>query len=108
MTSILILFEMTNGYQIMLALMSAWVTSTLVYAALKRDSIYMVELRRKAIEPNQGRAAHLMESIPWRGFSLETYQCSIAVVGPSARDGSPPDASTSCRASVSRCRVNSR
>lgn len=64
MTSILIVFEMTNDYRIMLALMLACVTSTLVYGALKRDSIYMVKLRRKGVELDQGRARHLLESVP--------------------------------------------
>lgn len=64
MTSILIVFEMTNDYSIMLALMMACVTSTLVYGALKQDSIYMVKLRRKGVQLDQGRDRHLLESIP--------------------------------------------
>jgi len=46
MTSILILFEMTDDYQIILPLMIAVVIAYLVASSLKPDSIYSIKLRR--------------------------------------------------------------
>jgi CIC family chloride channel protein len=72
MTSILIVFEMTNDYRIMLALMMACVTSTLVYGALKQDSIYMVKLRRKASSSTRVATATCWSPYRWRGCSCAT------------------------------------
>jgi CIC family chloride channel protein len=46
-TSILILFEMTDDYQIILPLMIAVVISYLLSSALNSDSIYTIKLRRR-------------------------------------------------------------
>ena len=46
-TAILILFEMTDDYQIILPLMIAVVISYLVSSALDSDSIYTIKLRRR-------------------------------------------------------------
>lgn len=46
-TGILILFEMTDNYRIILPLMFAVVVSYLMAAAVRHDSIYSIKLRRK-------------------------------------------------------------
>jgi CIC family chloride channel protein len=46
MTAILILFEMTDDYQIILPLMIAVVVAYLIASSLKEDSIYSIKLRR--------------------------------------------------------------
>jgi len=46
-TSIIILFEMTDNYKIILPLMLSAVVSYLVSSRLSRDSIYAIKLRRK-------------------------------------------------------------
>jgi CIC family chloride channel protein len=48
-TAILILFEMTGDYKIILPLMISCVISTLVLRRLSRDSIYSLKLSRKGI-----------------------------------------------------------
>jgi CIC family chloride channel protein len=63
-TSILILFEMTNDYRIILPLMLACVASTLLYSAVRRETIYTGKLVRRGVELTQGRERHLLESIP--------------------------------------------
>lgn len=63
-TSILIVFEMTNDYRIILPLMLACVSATVLYSLLTRDSIYTAKLRQKGIFLEQGRERHLLESIP--------------------------------------------
>ncbi len=61
-TAILIVFEMTNDYLIMLPLMLACVTSAFVYRTFKRGSVYTVKLARRGIELVQGRERHLLEA----------------------------------------------
>lgn len=62
-TAILIVFEMTNDYLIMLPLMLACVTSAFIYRAIKGDSVYMYKLRRRGIDLVQGRERHLLETV---------------------------------------------
>ncbi|MCA9600668.1 MAG: chloride channel protein [Polyangiales bacterium] len=50
MTAILIIFEMTHDYAIILPLMAACVTSVLVSHAISEDSIYTLKLRRRGID----------------------------------------------------------
>lgn len=49
-TSITILFEMTNDYQVVLPLMLGVATATLVGRALSRETIYTLKLYRRGIE----------------------------------------------------------
>jgi CIC family chloride channel protein len=49
-TSVLILFEMTGDYRIILPLMSAVGVSSLVSHVLSRDTIYTIKLRRRGID----------------------------------------------------------
>jgi CIC family chloride channel protein len=60
-TSILIVFEMTKDYRIMLALMVACVFSTLIARRLLRSSIYSLKLERKGINLSGGRDAQLLD-----------------------------------------------
>lgn len=64
MTSVLIIFEMTNDFRIIIPLMLAVGTATVVYQFLTRDSIYMEKLRRRGVELGEGRERHLLETIP--------------------------------------------
>ncbi len=49
LSAILILFEMTNDYQIILPLMAATVTSVSLSRRLATDSIYTLKLRRAGL-----------------------------------------------------------
>lgn len=62
-TSILIVFEMTKDYRIMLALMIACVFSTLVARRFLRASIYSLKLIRRGIRLSGGRDVNLLEVI---------------------------------------------
>ena len=62
-TSILIVFEMTKDYRIMLALMVACVFSTLVARRLLHPSIYSLKLIRRGIRLRGGRDVNLLEVI---------------------------------------------
>lgn len=61
-TSILILFEMTNDYKIILPLMIACTIATILARKLKEDSIYTLKLTLRGISLDQGREEIIMKS----------------------------------------------
>ncbi len=62
-TSILILFEMTGNYQIILPLMLTTVTSTLISKALSPESIYTLKLTRRGVHLQEGKDIDVMQTI---------------------------------------------
>jgi CIC family chloride channel protein len=62
-TAILILFEMTGDYRIILPLMLATVISTLVARILSRDSIYTLKPTRRGIHLEQGHDIDIMQGV---------------------------------------------
>ncbi|MBW2124014.1 MAG: chloride channel protein, partial [Deltaproteobacteria bacterium] len=62
-TSILIIFELTGEYRIMLPLMIACIISVLITTRLKRDSIYTLKLSRRGIDLFQGREINVLHSL---------------------------------------------
>jgi chloride channel protein, CIC family len=60
-TSVLIIFELTGDYRIILPLMFAIVLATGLSRLLTLDTIYTLKLRRRGIDIRRGRAANLME-----------------------------------------------
>jgi CIC family chloride channel protein len=63
LTAIMLLFEMTNDYRIILPLMFAVSVSTLTSQLLQRESVYMLGLARKGIRIKQGRDVEVMEGL---------------------------------------------
>lgn len=63
-TSIIILFEMTRDYSIILPLMTAVVVSTALAQVLRRDNIYTTKLSRRGIEISERRERSLLATIP--------------------------------------------
>lgn len=62
-SAILILFEMTNDFLIILPLMLSCVVATFAYTLFQRESIYTAKLARRGIEMIEGRERHLMERV---------------------------------------------
>jgi CIC family chloride channel protein len=62
-TAMLIIFEMTGDYRIILPLMLASVISTLLANRLYRDSIYTLKLSRRGISLKGGKDKTLLEGI---------------------------------------------
>jgi CIC family chloride channel protein len=60
-TAVLIVFELTGDYQIVLPLMVTVVLATGISSLLSGDTIYTLKLRRRGIDIRQGRQANLME-----------------------------------------------
>ncbi|NOZ63261.1 MAG: CBS domain-containing protein [Calditrichaeota bacterium] len=63
-TSILIIFELTNDYHIILPLMIACIISVLITTRLKKDSIYTLKLSRRGINLFQGQEINVLHSLP--------------------------------------------
>lgn len=63
LTAILLLFEMTHDYRIILPLMFAVVVSLLLSQRLQRDSVYTLGLARKGIRLDRGRDVDVLETV---------------------------------------------
>lgn len=63
LTAILILFEMTRDYSLILPLMFSCVLSNVMSNALYRESIFTEGLRRKGFKIRKGREVDIMESM---------------------------------------------
>lgn len=64
MSAILILFEMTGDYKIILPLMITCIISSLVAGQLLKESIYTLKLVRKGIDIKEGKEVNILKSIP--------------------------------------------
>ncbi len=62
-TSIFILFEMTDSYHIIIPLMSATVVCTFVSQYLSQESIYTLKLCRRGIHIGHGHDTNMMDAI---------------------------------------------
>ncbi len=63
LTAIILLFEMTNDYHIILPLMFAVIVSMLVSQILERESVYTLGLIKKGIRLNRGRDIEILQAI---------------------------------------------
>lgn len=61
-TSIIILFEMTRDYSIILPLMTAVVISTVAAQLLSRENIYTIKLMRRGVDVQREAGGYLMET----------------------------------------------
>ncbi|MGH2880334.1 MAG: chloride channel protein [Solirubrobacteraceae bacterium] len=62
-TAVIIIFELTGDYSIILPLMFAVVVATALSNALSHDTIYTLKLRRRGIDIDKPTGARLMEQI---------------------------------------------
>ena len=62
-TAILIVFEMTDDYRMIVPLMATVVTSLVIAERLMKDSIYTLKLSRRGIRIQRGRDVDVMESV---------------------------------------------
>lgn len=62
-TAILIIFELTNEYKIILPLMISTIIATLVATKLQKGSIYTLKLLRRGVDLFKGREANLLRSL---------------------------------------------
>ena len=64
LSAILILFEMTGDYKIILPLMIACIISSLASGQLLKDSIYTLKLARRGVNIRAGKEVNVLKSIP--------------------------------------------
>lgn len=62
-TAIVIIFELTNDYKIILPLMITTIIAVLTSSTLYRDSIYTHKLRRKGIDLDRGLETNLLKNV---------------------------------------------
>lgn len=62
-TAILIIFELTNNYTIILPLMISCIISTLVATRLQKESIYTMKLVRRGINLSRGQELNVLKSL---------------------------------------------
>ncbi len=72
-TAILIIFEMTGDYQIILALMVTCVFATLISRRIDRESIYSLKLSRRGIKLRSGRDVAILSSIKVKDVMNDQY-----------------------------------
>lgn len=63
LTAIMLLFEMTNDYRIIVPLMFGVTVSLLISQRLQRDSVYMLGLARKGVRIERGRDVEVLDSL---------------------------------------------
>ncbi|AKB51780.1 Inosine-5'-monophosphate dehydrogenase [Methanosarcina barkeri str. Wiesmoor] len=74
LTAILILFELTRDYNLILPLMFACVLSNVMSSALYPESIFTEGLRRRGIKIRKGREIDIMTSIPVKAAMITSVQ----------------------------------
>jgi CIC family chloride channel protein len=63
LAAILILFEMTGGYEIILPLMLACIIATIASGQFLKDSIYTLKLARRGVDIKEGKEVNVLKSM---------------------------------------------
>ena len=72
-TAMIIIFELTGTYEIILPLMITCMLSTLITTSLKRDSIYTSKLSRRGVEITQGWEQSVLRALKVRDVASDHY-----------------------------------
>ena len=70
-TAIIIIFELTSTYEIILPLMITCMMSTLITTSLKRGSIYTIKLGRRGVEITQGWEQSVLRALKVRNIASD-------------------------------------
>jgi CIC family chloride channel protein len=76
-TAIIIIFELTNDYKIILPLMLSCIIASFMTVGVHKESIYTMKLRRQGIIFKEGREEHILKSLPVKDFISHDYQLFI-------------------------------
>ncbi|MCH7473030.1 MAG: chloride channel protein [Gemmatimonadetes bacterium] len=79
-TAILIIFELTGDYKIILPLMISCITATLLATQMQTASIYTLKLLRRGIDIHKGKDVNVLQSVHVR----EEMRSDAVVVSPEA------------------------
>ncbi len=72
-TAILIIFEMTGNYKIILPMMITCILSTLVAISLKKGSIYTIKLLRRGVDISGGLEQNILRGLKVRQVMKEDF-----------------------------------
>ncbi len=72
-TAIIIIFELTNDYKIILPLMLSSIIASLLTAGIHKESIYTMKLKRRGIFFKEGREVNILRSLPVKDFISQDY-----------------------------------
>ena len=73
-TSILIIFELTNDYKIILPLMITCILSTLISSYLLKPSIYTLKLNRRGIDIHKNQETNILRSLFVSGARSDKFE----------------------------------
>lgn len=76
-TAIIIIFELTNDYKIILPLMLSCIIASLITAGLQEESIYTFKLKRRGILFKEGREVNILRSFPVKDLISQDYQAFL-------------------------------
>ncbi|MGB2762899.1 MAG: chloride channel protein [Candidatus Aminicenantaceae bacterium] len=72
-TAIIIIFELTNDYKIILPLMFSSIIASFLTAGIHRESIYTMKLKRRGILFKEGREVNILRSLFVKDFIVQDY-----------------------------------
>ncbi len=72
-TAIIIIFELTNDYKIILPLMLSSIIASFMTVGLHKESIYTMKLKRRGIFFKEGREVNILRSLPVKDFISQDY-----------------------------------
>lgn len=70
-TAIIIIFELSDNYKIILPMMITCILSTMVTSSLKKGSIYTIKLLRRGVEVSGGMEQNLLRSMEVSQFMIK-------------------------------------
>ena len=73
-TAIVIIFELTNDYKIILPLMLSCIIASLMTVGIHKQSIYTLKLKRRGILFSEGREVNILRSLRAKDFASQDYQ----------------------------------
>jgi CIC family chloride channel protein len=76
-TAIIIIFELTNDYMIILPLMLSCIIASFMTVGMHKESIYTMKLKRRGIIFSEGREVNILKSFKVKDFISHDYQLFI-------------------------------
>jgi CIC family chloride channel protein len=73
-TAIVIIFELTNDYKIILPLMLSCIIASLMTVGIHKQSIYTLKLKRRGILFSEGREVNILKSLHVKDFASQDHQ----------------------------------
>ncbi len=79
-TAIVIIFELTNDYKIILPLMLSCIIASLMTVGIHKQSIYTLKLKRRGILFSEGREVNILKSLHVKDFVSQDHQVFLNTV----------------------------